>query len=243
LDPDPANRPTVADLEAQLKPLPQAPVLPAPQPTVPVPPPPVSVPQSLASLPDAVVRELPSRAAPPKESPRRYWFAAAIAVVLVVLLAIWAGSRSNRTSRNPETPPSAAPAAAAPSSSAQISGAQTADPKSAPSRRISGPSDQSSASDSPTVLHEEIPDVPRSARNTIHGHIKVAVRVTVDSSGNVIDAALENRGGSKYFARLATEAAKKWKFAPANSQDSRKWLLRFEFTRGGTIGHAPTPRF
>jgi TonB family protein len=67
--------------------------------------------------------------------------------------------------------------------------------------------------------------------------------VTVDSSGKVIDAALENRGASKYFARLATEAAKKWKFAPANSQDSRKWLLRFEFTRGGTVGHASIPRF
>jgi hypothetical protein len=36
---------------------------------------------------------------------------------------------------------------------------------------------------------------------------------------------------------LATEAAKKWKFAPTNSQDSRKWLLRFEFTRSGTVGH------
>jgi TonB family protein len=245
LDPDPANRPTVADLDAQLKPLPQAPVVPAPQPTASVPAPPVSapqplvsVPQSLASLPDAVVRELPSRAAPPKESPKRYRFAAAIAVVLVVLLAVWAGSRSSRTSRNPETSPSAPPAADAPSSSTQTSSAQTADPKSAPSRRISGPSDQSSANDSPIVLHEEIPDVPRSARSTIHGRIKVAVRVTVDSSGNVIDAALENRGASKYFARLATDAAKKWKFAPANSQDSRKWLLRFEFTRGGAVGHA-----
>jgi TonB family protein len=92
------------------------------------------------------------------------------------------------------------------------------------------------------VLHEEIPDVSRRTRDSIRGHIKVAVRVTVDSSGNVVDETLENPGPSKYFARLATEAARKWKFAPAGNRDSRKWLLQFEFTRGGTTGHAATPR-
>jgi TonB family protein len=92
------------------------------------------------------------------------------------------------------------------------------------------------ANESPAVLHEEIPDIPRSARNTIHGRIKVSVRVTVDNSGSVTYATLESRGASKYFARLAIEAAKKWKFAPADDQDSRKWLLRFEFTRGGAVG-------
>jgi len=92
------------------------------------------------------------------------------------------------------------------------------------------------------VLHKEIPDVPRSASSTIHGHINVAVRVTVDSSGNVIGETLENPGPSKYFARLASAAAKKWKFAPAENQDSREWLLRFEFARDGTTGHATAPR-
>jgi TonB family protein len=88
------------------------------------------------------------------------------------------------------------------------------------------------------VLHEEIPDVPRHARNTIRGRIIVAVRVTVDSSGNVVDETLENPGPSRYFARLATTAARKWKFAPADKEDSRKWLLRFEFSRGGATGYA-----
>jgi TonB family protein len=88
------------------------------------------------------------------------------------------------------------------------------------------------------VLHEEIPDVPPHARNTIHGRIKVAVRVTVDSSGNVVDETLENPGPSRYFARMATTAARKWKFAPADNQDSRRWLLRFEFSRGGATGYA-----
>jgi TonB family protein len=84
--------------------------------------------------------------------------------------------------------------------------------------------------------------VPRSARATIHGTVRVAVRVVVDRSGNVIDALLENPGPSWYFARLAREAARKWTFAPADKQDSRQWLLRFEFSRGGTTAHAATPR-
>jgi TonB family protein len=92
------------------------------------------------------------------------------------------------------------------------------------------------------VLHEEIPAVPRSARETIHGHIRVTVRVTVDRAGNVVGETLEDPGPSKYFARLATEAARKWKFAPTDKQSSRKWLLRFEFTRGGTTAHATAPR-
>jgi TonB family protein len=92
------------------------------------------------------------------------------------------------------------------------------------------------------VLHEEIPDVPRRNRETIRGHIKVWVRVTVDSSGKVVDETVEKPGPSTYFARLATEAARKWRFAPAGNHDSRKWLLQFEFTRSGARGHATTPR-
>ena len=94
------------------------------------------------------------------------------------------------------------------------------------------------ATDSSAVLHEEIPDVSAGARATIHGRIQVAVRVTVDGAGNVTDAALTNPGSSKYFARLATDAARKWKFAPANDQDPRKRLLIFEFSRSGVAGHA-----
>ena len=91
------------------------------------------------------------------------------------------------------------------------------------------------------MIHEEIPEISRHARDTIRGHIKIAVRVTVDSSGNVINEVLETRGPSYYFARLATDAARKWKFVPAD-QDSRKWLLRFEFARDGVTGHAVTSR-
>jgi TonB family protein len=80
------------------------------------------------------------------------------------------------------------------------------------------------------VVHREIPDVPRSAQRSIHGHIKIAVRVSVDRSGRVVDETMEQAGSSRYFARLASESAKKWKFIPAD-QDARSYLLRFEFSR------------
>ena len=241
---NPADRPTVAELEAQMQRAPQAPVISNPQP---------------------VVRKATGRATPPQKSSKQRLLVPTIAVLLIILVAVWAGLRlfqstPNRqqpasstsqnssqqaappatASQNPETFVSASPKVSAPSSSAK-----PAESKSAPSRPVSPPSDRSAqplADTSPSVLHEEIPDVPRSASDTIHGHFNVAVRVTVDSSGNVVDETLEKPGPSKYFARLATAAARKWKFAPADNQDSREWLLWFEFTRGGTTGRAASPR-
>jgi TonB family protein len=90
----------------------------------------------------------------------------------------------------------------------------------------------------PSVLHQEIPDVSRGARATIHGDIKVGVRVTVDSSGNVVGATLLNTGPSKYFVRLSVDAARQWKFSPADNQNGRQWSLQFEFTREATTAHA-----
>ena len=245
---DPASRPTAADLEARFKRAPQA---------------------SVVSVPQAVVREAPGRAAPPQESPKQRWLVPAIVAVavLILLVAVWAGlrlfqshpnSRSSASSTlqtssqqtagapaaaslKPETPVSAAPEVAAPAASAKSRESKPAPPPRPVSRRSDRPP-RPLADASPSVVREEIPVVPRSARKTIHGHIKVAVLVIVDRSGNVIDALLENPGPSWYFARLAREAARKWRFAPADKQDSRQWLLRFEFTRGGTTGHAATPR-
>ena len=92
------------------------------------------------------------------------------------------------------------------------------------------------------MLHQEIPDVSRSARESIHGVIKIVVRVMVDRSGNVAAAALDSRASSKYFARAAMDSAKKWKFAEAVDEASRAWLLHFEFTRAGASAHAAALR-
>jgi TonB family protein len=94
----------------------------------------------------------------------------------------------------------------------------------------------------PTVLHQEMPDVSRSARQTIRGVIKIGVRVIVDRSGDVVAATLDHRASSRYFARAAMDAAREWQFAPAADEASRVWLLRFEFTRAGTTARAVAVR-
>jgi TonB family protein len=244
---NPASRPTATDLAVQFKRAPQA---------------------SVVSVPQAVVREAPGRPAPPQESPKQRWLVPTIVAgaVVILFIAVWGGSRLFKShpnsrqsaastlqaspqqtagapaaaSQQPATPLPAPAEISAPSASEK---SRTAKP--APPRPVSHRPDQPAqplADASPSVVHEQIPNVPRSARHTIHGHIKVAVLVIVDRSGNVIDALLENPGPSWYFARLAREAARKWTFAPADKQDSRQWLLRFEFSRGGTTAHAATPR-
>jgi len=92
------------------------------------------------------------------------------------------------------------------------------------------------------VLHQEIPDVSRHARESIRGVIKIVVRVSVDRSGNVVSANLQDRASRKYFARASMGAAKKWKFAPDQDRPSRVWLLDFEFTHTGATADATEVR-
>ena len=102
---------------------------------------------------------------------------------------------------------------------------------------VETPKPSIAASPSP-VVHEELPAISRSARETIRGVIKIAVRVNVDRSGKVLAATLHSQPSSKYFARAALEAAKKWQFAPDADRPSRMWLLHFDLTRAGTTAHA-----
>ena len=90
------------------------------------------------------------------------------------------------------------------------------------------------------MLQEDIPSVPARSRGTIHGRIKVTVRVTVDKAGAVVEDNLVREGPSKYFARLASESARKWRFKPADGTASRQSLIRFEFTRSETKAHVVT---
>jgi TonB family protein len=211
-----ADRPTVEDLESQLEPavaapLSQTPVPPASAPTTPAPTTPApTTPAPPAPVPHTYVPQAPAW------SPRRRLLVAVLVAVLAIALLVWAGRRSRQVL------PPAAPV--------------LVDSADRPPAEV--PPAPPPAKDSRTILHEEIPDVARSTRDTIHGRIKVAVRVTVDSSGSVTRAVLEKPGASKYFDRVATQAAGRWKFAPTEHQDSRQWLLRFEFTRGGAAAHA-----
>jgi TonB family protein len=90
------------------------------------------------------------------------------------------------------------------------------------------------------VVERVLPQVSPSARRTIQGKIKVRVKVEVDGTGNVQSAKLESAGPSKYFSRIALEAAKQWKFSPASTGETgtRSWKLLFAFSRGKTEASA-----
>ena len=87
------------------------------------------------------------------------------------------------------------------------------------------------------VVQQVLPNVPQSARDTIRGTVRVGVRVQVEPSGNVAEATFDSPGPSKYFANLAMNAARHWKFTPAKADEGdvpRAWILRFEFTQTAT---------
>jgi TonB family protein len=85
-----------------------------------------------------------------------------------------------------------------------------------------------------------MPEVSNSALRTVHGKVKIRIKVSVDSSGNVVLTKFDSRGPSKYFAERTLEAARQWKFKPPQV-DGRgvpsEWILRFEFTRSGATVH------
>jgi TonB family protein len=93
-----------------------------------------------------------------------------------------------------------------------------------------------------TAARQVQPDVPASAMRTITGKVNVTIRLAVDENGNVTDAAFESAGPSKYFANKALDAARQWKFKPAQSEGRaapRAWLVHFQFTQSG-IDVTPT---
>jgi serine/threonine protein kinase len=179
-----------------------------------------------ASAAPPVIHEPFDRTLSTQNTPKTRFLIALITVSLITLWAVWTGVHLFQThasvrqsaSITPQLPPADSPPAAVENPKATI------------------------AAPLHTVLHQEMPDLTRGARESIHGVIKIGVRVSVDRSGNVVAATLDDREASKYFARAATDAAKKWKFAQGPDQASRTWLLQFEFTRAGTTAHASAVR-
>jgi len=91
------------------------------------------------------------------------------------------------------------------------------------------------------IVQRVMPRVSPGARNTITGKIRVVVKVDVDTAGNVTEARLQSPGPSRYFARLALEAARGWKFKPATANGravASEWVVRFGYSRRGTEGSA-----
>jgi TonB family protein len=125
-----------------------------------------------------------------------------------------------------------------------VSGSLSAKPASASAARapallrsaeVKSPPVEGSARGS--VLEQVLPDVSAKARDTIHGTVRVSVKVQVDRSGSVISAGFDEPASSKYFGDLALQAARRWTFqAPEVGSRSvpSEWRLRFYFTQSTT---------
>jgi eukaryotic-like serine/threonine-protein kinase len=107
-------------------------------------------------------------------------------------------------------------------------------PTAEPEAQAPTPPGTTTGSASGEVLNRVMPEVSRQASGTIHGTVTVVVRASVDPSGTVTDAEFASHGPSAYFARVAMESARNWKFkAPAQNGQAiaSTWLLRYQFKR------------
>jgi TonB family protein len=91
-------------------------------------------------------------------------------------------------------------------------------------------------------INEAIPSVPQSALQTIRGTVRVTIRVIIDKQGTVVAATSDIPGPSRYFERLSLEAARKWTFTPADTEDPRVMQVRFHYTREGVTARANPPQ-
>jgi len=90
------------------------------------------------------------------------------------------------------------------------------------------------------VADRVLPKVSQRSLNTITGKVRVTVKLSVDPDGKVSNASLQSAGPSEYFARVALEASRRWKFDPPRSSGEAtpsQWLLRYAFSRGGVEVH------
>jgi len=159
----------------------------------------------------------------------------------VLLVAIIVGMRmhSRKTNTAPlQTESTRQAAPSEPDSKAEQSPAKPTPPVT-PAPAAVRPPPTTTTSSTGDVVNRDVPDVPQRASNTIHGTVGVVVRVNVDSSGSVTSAEYATHGPSAYFARIALESARKWKFKPPQ-QTGRTWLLHYRFRRDG-VEVSPNP--
>ena len=264
---DPQGRLTLADIRARLHPspsLPQRPQAATPSQAASTPAKPASTPSqptSISSRP-ALTPSRPAGIPRPGLTNQSLIVQGAIAVLTLTVLfgglgLLWhqPDSRQDRTAASPVKKPEPKPPAhltATPGQQASLSGnnpviASHNKPSPVPGRTEVADNTRVGEAplmtvDHPTpggdVVREVLPDVPQSARDSIQGTIRVGIKVLVDPSGNVVGAELDDPGPSRYFARLATQAAQSWRFSPTNQFASREYIVRFDFRNTETTASA-----
>jgi TonB family protein len=169
--------------------------------------------------------------------------AAAIGVIIFLMVRPRPSSSPDQLQNESQTSSSTSQTSPPQASGSPPSPSQTASPQThegptepppahVPANRAKPSAAQAAATDE--IVERATPQVSSSARRTISGKIKVRARVVVDAAGNVTEAKLKDAGTSKYFARVALEAARRWKFAPAPDGTRREWTLLFAFTHART---------
>jgi TonB family protein len=214
---DPKRRCSIADIKARMQP-------------------------AARSVPD----QTPLLAAPtPRRNDQSIWrLLIPIAILLIFVLGVRAlyKAYSQKPAEDAQSKTEVAPVVSEPEKPTQAAPSVTPParesiPVPAPPVRQSPAPPKKTAPTPGEVLLRVVPDVPRSAKNTISGTIKVEARLDVDASGKVKAVKLASAGPSKYFAGLAEKAARQWQFSPldANGQAAEStWLLTFRFKRTST---------
>jgi TonB family protein len=136
-----------------------------------------------------------------------------------------ANSNSRSNNNNPSTKSESARPAASSRNAAPAAGA--------PALVTHRPSNVNPAA--PSIVRKVLPQVSEKARSTIHGTVRINVRVQLDPDGKVSSAELANPAPSQFFADLALKAARQWQFAPS----SPSTVVRFDFTPTGTAAYLP----
>ncbi len=150
----------------------------------------------------------------------------------------------------PQTPPPPAASAVPPESTTSAATPSATTPGEEPKTvrpRASQPPEPTRSKQEPDVLpaesadaavvHQVLPEVLPRAQRSIRGTVRVGIKVSVNQSGEVTDAVIESSGPSRYFADLALQAARQWKFA-AGGNVAGNWVLRFDFTTDGVKASA-----
>jgi serine/threonine protein kinase len=175
----------------------------------------------------------PLRVSQSQKKSRKPLYALVLVCIAAVVLAVSVFRSGGKNSSEPraQMPQPASQTALAPATRTPAPEAKAPAPEAAPPAKA-----PSSSTAEGAVVHQVMPDLSQSAKNTIHGTIKISVLVDVGPSGKVIAAKFKSAGPSHYFAGKTMAAAEQWQFSPpqVNGEPvASSWLLQFHLRRGG----------